>query len=175
MRRIGRVLAATGASAAVLLALGAPAASATTLAGCTGSGSLYIPYAGYPDWAVSGVGSCPVQETPTAPFVAREPTTVRFAGSGSSDSLGICSGTLLVQNFKLNVDVTITGAVSGTTVVQHQIWSAPVTTFPFATEFLISSASSPILGVGVAFSHIYLQCGNKGNQPSANYLWAQSS
>jgi hypothetical protein len=176
MRRIGRTLAAAGATAGIVLAIGAASApAATTLEGCTGSGSIFVPAAGHPGWNISGVGSCPVQLTLTAPFTAREPTTVRFTGAGTSDSLGICSGTLLVTNLKLNVDVTFTGAVSGTSVVQHQIWSAPVTTFPLATEFLISSSSGPpLMGAGIAFTHIFLQCGNGGNSPSANFAWLQS-
>jgi hypothetical protein len=112
----------------------------------------------------------------TAPIVAHEPTTVRFAGTGTSDSLGLCSGTLLVTNLKLAVDVTVTGQVTGNTIVQHQVWSAAATTFPLATEFLISSSSGPpVMGAGIAIAHIYLQCGNTGNKPSAQFLWLQNS
>ena len=176
MRRIGRVLAAAGASAAALSVVAAPTAPASTLAGCSGSGTLYLPGPGDPTWTVSGGGSCPLQTSPAAPIVAHEPTTVRFAGSGTSDSLGICSGTLLVTNLKLNVDVTVTGAVSATSTTQHQIWSAAATTFPLATEFLISSSSGPpVMGAGIAVAHIYLQCGNTGNKPSAQFLWLQNS
>jgi hypothetical protein len=176
MRRFGRMLAAAGASAAALLAVGAAAAPASTLAGCSGSGTIYLPSTGDPSWAVSGGGSCPLQTSPTAPIVAHEPTTVRFSGSGTSDTLGLCSGTLLVTNLKLGVDVAITGTVTGTTVVQHQIWSAAVTTFPLVTEFLISSSSGPpVMGAGLAISHVYLQCGNDGNKPSAQFLWLQNS
>jgi hypothetical protein len=175
MRRIGRMLAALAVSAAALLAVGAPAAPASTLAGCSGSGTLYLPTAGDPSWAVGGGGSCPLQTSPTAPIVAHEPTTVRFSGSGTSDTLGLCSGTLLVTNLKLSVNVTYTGAVTGTTLTEHQIWSAPVTTFPFATVFLITGdGGPPALGAGVAFTHIFLQCGNGGNSPSANFLWGES-
>jgi hypothetical protein len=176
MRRIGRVLAATGVSVGALLATAGATAGAAQLNGCSGSGTVLVPAPGHPGWNVSGSGSCPVQTTPTAPFTAREPTTVRFVGSGTSDSLGLCSGTLLVTNLKLNVDVTVTGEVTGNTVVQHQIWSAAVTTFPLATEFLISSSSGPpVMGAGIAISHIYLNCGNNGNKPSAQFLWLQNS
>jgi len=176
VRRIGRVLAAAGASAAALMAFGAASASASTLAGCNGSGTLYTPTPSSPSWVVSGSGSCPVQVNLAAPFAAHETTVVRFAGTGTSDSLGLCSGTLLVNNLKLNVDVTLTGTVTGSTVVQHQVWSAPITTFPLVTEFLISSSSGPpVMGAGIAISHIYLQCGNDGNKPSAQFLWLQNS
>src|SRR3954470_10352106 len=175
MRRIGRVLVAAGASAGALLAGGATAAQAAQLNGCSGSGRVFIPAPGHPGWNVDGAGSCPVQTTPSAPFSAREPTTVRFAGSGTSDSLGICSGTLLVTNLKLGVTVTYTGAVTGTTLTEHQLWSAPVTTFPFATAFLISGdGGPPALGAGLAITHIFLQCGNGGNSPSANFVWGES-
>jgi hypothetical protein len=176
MRRIGRMLVAAGASAAALLAAGAPAAPASTLAGCSGSGTLYLPSTGDPSWTVSGGGSCPLQTSLTAPLVAHETSTVQFAGSGTSDTLGLCSGTLLVTNLKLNVDVTITGTVTRTSLTQHQVWSAALTTFPLATEFLISSSSGPpVMGAGIAISHIYLQCGNSGNRPSAQFLWLQNS
>jgi hypothetical protein len=176
MRRIGRVLAAAGASAAALMAFGAGSAPASTLAGCNGGGTLYMPTASSPSWVVSGSGSCPIQVNLAAPFAAHETTVVSFSGAGTSDTLGLCSGTLLVSNLKLNVDVTLTGTVTGSTVVQHQVWSAPVTTFPLVTEYLISSSSGPsVLGAGLAFSHIYLQCGNDGNKPSAQFLWLQDS
>jgi hypothetical protein len=176
MRRIARLLAAAGASTAALLAFGAAAAPASTLAGCSGSGTLYLPTPSSPTWGVTGGGSCPLQTNVTAPIVAHESTTVHFSGAGTSDSLGLCSGTLLVTNLKLNVDVTVTGEVTGNTVVQHQIWSAAVTTFPLATEFLISSSSGPpVMGAGIAISHIYLNCGNDGNKPSAQFLWLQNS
>jgi hypothetical protein len=74
------------------------------------------------------------------------------------------------------VDVTVTGQVTGNTIVQHQVWSAAATTFPLATEFLISSSSGPpVMGAGLAISHIYLKCGNDGNKPSAQFLWLQNS
>jgi hypothetical protein len=170
MRRIARALVA----AAALLATGAGAAQAANLDGCTGSGSILVPAPGHAGWNVGGAGSCPVQATPTAPLTAREPTSVRFTGAGSSDSLGLCSGTLLVTNLRLDVAVTYTGAVTGTTLVEHQVWGAPATTFPLATAFLITGDGSAVLGAGVAFTHIFLQCGNDGNQPSANFTWAQS-
>ena len=170
MRRIGLVLVAARA----LLATGVSAAQAAQLNGCTGSGRVYIPAPGPPDWNIDGAGSCPAQTTPTAPFTAREPTTVRFTGAGTSDSLGICSSSLLVTNLKLNVTMTYTGAVTGTTLVEHQIWSAPVTTFPLATVFLITGdAGPPAIGAGLAITHIFLQCGNGGNSPSANFTWSE--
>ena len=175
MRRIGRVLSAAAASAGTLLAAGATPATAMNLDGCDGSGRVFVPAPGHPGWNVDGAGSCPIQETPTSPLTSREPTTVRFAGSGTSDSLGICSGTLVVTNFKLSVDVTYTGVVSGTSVTEQQLWSAPVTTFPFATVFTITGdGGPPALGAGVAFTHIFLQCGNDGNSPSANFIWGES-
>jgi len=175
MRRIGRALIAVAAGALALLAAGGTAAQAANLDGCNGSGRVFVPAPGHPGWNVNGVGSCPVQVTPTAPLTAREPTSVQFAGSGTSDSLGLCSGTLLVTNLRLSVSVTYTGAVTGTTLTEHQIWSAPVTTFPFATVFTITGdGGPPALGAGVAFTHIFLQCGNGGNSPSANFLWGES-
>ena len=146
MRRIGRVLVVAGA----LLATGATGAHAPTSMAAPGPVCVFVPAPGHPGWNVDGVGSCPVQATPTAPFTAREPTSVRFTGAGTSDSLGICSGTLLVTNLRLSVAVTYTGAVTDTTLTEHQLWSAPVTTFPFATVFTITGdGGPPALGAGV--------------------------
>jgi hypothetical protein len=171
MRRIGLVLIAAGA----IMATSATTSMAAQLNGCTGSGRVLIPEAGHPGWNVDGSGSCPAQTTPTAPFTAREPTTVRFTGAGTSDSVGICSGSLLVTNLQLSVTMTYTGSVTGTTVVEHQIWSAPVTTFPLATAFVITGdGGPPAIGAGVAITHVFLQCGNGGNSPSANFAWAES-
>jgi len=171
MSRIALVLVAAG----TFMAANAAMSTAAQLNGCTGSGSVLIPGAGHPGWNVNGSGSCPVQTTPTAPFTAREPTTVRFTGTGTSDSVGICSGSQLVTNLKLNVTMTYTGSVTGTTLVEHQVWSAPVTTFPLATAFLISGdGGPPTLGAGAAITHVFLQCGNGGNSPSANFVWAES-
>jgi hypothetical protein len=110
-----------------------------------------------------------------APFTAREPTTVRFTGTGTSDSVGICSGSLLVTNLKLNVTMTYTGAVTGTTLVEHQIWSAPITTFPARDRVPgHGRRRPPAIGAGLAITHIFLQCGNGGNSPSANFVWGES-
>jgi hypothetical protein len=175
MRRVGSVLLAVAAS---ISAFGVTAAEGAQLNGCTGSGRVFIDAVGtgtQADWRVDGAGSCPVQTTPTAPFTAREPTTVSFAGAGTSDTLGLCDNTLLVRNFNLAVNVSYRGAVTGTTVVEHQRWSAPATTFPLATVFLITGdGGPPALGAGIAVTHIFLQCGNGGNSPSVNFAWAES-
>jgi hypothetical protein len=176
MRRVGRVLFAVVASTC---AFGAAAADGAQLNGCTGSGRVFIDAVGtgstVTNWRVDGVGSCPVQTTPTAPITAREPTTVSFTGAGTSDTLGLCDNTLLVRNFNLAVNVSYRGAVTGTTVVEHQRWSAPATTFPLATVFLITGdGGPPALGAGIAVTHIFLQCGNGGNSPSVNFAWAES-
>ena len=119
--------------------------------------------------ACAGAGALAAAGTTAAQAAAR------FTGSGTSDSLGLCSGTLLVTNLRLSVAVTYTGAVTGATMTEHQLWSAPVTTFPFATAFLITGdGGPPALGTGVAFTHIFLQCGNGGNSPSANFVWGES-
>ncbi|MDX6655521.1 MAG: hypothetical protein QOH62_314 [Solirubrobacteraceae bacterium] len=178
MRGIGRVLFATAASAGAVSGFGVTAAQAVDLNACTGSGRIYVNRAGpgstLTNWSVEGGGSCPVQATPTAPLIAREPTLVQFAGAGTSDSLGLCDNTLLVQNFNLSVTATYVGAVTGRTFTEAQKWSAPVTTFPLATAFLITGdGGPPRIGAGVAFTHIFLKCGNDGNSPSANFVWTE--
>src|SRR5438477_6383623 len=98
MRRIGLALVAAGA----ITAAGGATAQAAQLNGCTGSGRALIPAPGHAGWNVDGSGRCPPQTTPTAPFTAREPTPGRFSRSGTSDSPGICTGSLRGTNLKLS-------------------------------------------------------------------------
>jgi hypothetical protein len=49
------------------------------------------------------------------------------------------------------------------------------TTSTLATAFLITGdGGPPAIGAGVAITHVFLQCGNGGNSPSANFAWAES-
>jgi hypothetical protein len=166
-------------STIALAGLGVSSAGATKLVGCTGSGRVFVDRVSSTTtqtaWRVNGSGSCPLQVNLSSPFNPPEPTTVEFAGAGTSDTLGLCDKTLLVRNLNLLVRVTFTGVVSGTVVTQTERWYAPLTTFPLVTPFLISGVNGnpPTLGAGLAFSRIFLGCGNDGLKPSADFAWAE--
>jgi hypothetical protein len=87
------------------------------------------------------------------------PYIVQGTGSGTSTGLGLCDG-ILVKNLKLNVTLHL-ASVLGTPYNKtlNEIWSAPLTTFPLATPFLISDASggTPV-GGGVILTRIGLKC-----------------
>jgi hypothetical protein len=179
MRHCRRTLVMGAMSAIVLAGVGVSSAGAAPLTGCTGSGRVLVDRVSSTTtqtaWRVDGSGSCPIQVSLPSLFNPVEPTTVAFAGAGTSDTLGLCDRTLLVRNLSLLVTVTFTGVSSGKVVTETEHWSAPVTTFPFVTPFLISGVDGnpPTLGAGLAFSRIFLGCGNDGLQPSANFAWAQ--
>lgn len=179
MRHCRRMLVVSAMSAIALTGMGVSSAGAATLTGCTGSGRLFVNRVSSTTtqtaWRVDGSGSCPLQVNLPALFNPPEPTTVQFAGAGTSDTLGLCDKTVLVRNLNLLVTVTFTGVASGKVVTETERWYAPLTTFPFATPFLISGVNGhpPTLGAGVALTRLFLSCGNSGLDPSANFAWAQ--
>src|SRR5207247_1180568 len=98
MRRIRRMAVALAACAIVVGVVGTGSAQATTLKPCIGSGQLKTAPSGDPlhpvAWFIQGSGSCPAQLQLL--LTPKEPQTVRFIGGGTSDSLGLCDGSLLV-------------------------------------------------------------------------------
>jgi hypothetical protein len=152
----------------VLATVGSSTAQAAPL--CNGAGSLKAtdpPGPGPATWEVQGAGRCfnPLQ------FPIREAETVQFEGTGTSDSLGVCSpGSLLVTNLVLNVTVTKTGAGTGSVTTTQEEWRMPLTVFPLATPFLVTR---PSFGAGVSLHRIGLSCGNAGTHPSASFDWVR--
>ena len=177
MRRIFRwpalkVLMALSLALVAFPALGGgPAQAASPGSGlpllCTGGGQIFVQNTTPAQWAVSGGGSCPV-------LTLGPVQTVTIAGSGTSDSLGLCSGQLLVTNLDIAVTVTFTNVVTGQQIVQHQHWASPITFFPVVTPFLLSSDSGDV-GGGLLISHIFLRCGNDGGSPSLDFGWVQTT
>ena len=169
-RRVG-TLGLTTAFATSLALVPAPSslAAGLNIHACDGSGSLNVGSTAPYTWQIQGTGTC------YAPGVlpARPPLAVTFTGSGTSSSLGLCSSTLLVTNLVLNVTVTFTNTATGEQTVVQEVWYAPITTFPLATPFIVSTTPSGFAGLGVTFTRIFLSCGNSGNEPSATFLWAQ--
>jgi len=92
------------------------------------------------------------------------PYVVQGAGSGTSKGLGLCDG-LLVQCLKLAVHLHLVSALGpARDKFLDEIWSAPLTTYPLATPFLVSNASGggPI-GAGVILSHVFFKCPPDGS------------
>jgi hypothetical protein len=143
-----------------------PAAAQSALV-CDGAGRLTAQNGTPATWQVSGQGRC------IEAGFGSQPRRLSFTGSGTSDSLGLCTpGRLVVTNLRLNVTVSTTRAGTGTPQVGQEVWSAPVTVFPLATPFLVESAGGP-RGVGVTLHRIFLRCGDGGRSPSAVFEWAR--
>jgi hypothetical protein len=176
MRRIGfaRISMVMGVCLATMFSASIPAGAAGAANGvavCTGSGALYASGSGGNfSWSLSGSGSCPAITPFTIITNAQETQNVTLSGSGSSSSLGLCSG-LVVTNLVINVTVTFTGTVHGKVLVQHQVWSLPVTIYPVVTPVLISGEA---VGASAMISHIFLSCTNTGIAPSLQVVWAQT-
>jgi hypothetical protein len=176
MRRIRRTALALAACAVIVGIVGVGSAEALTVKPCTGSGSLYTVPSGNPlhpyAWFIQGGGSCPANLQLL--LTPKEPQTVKFAGLGTSDSLGICDRSLVVHNLALAVKVRYTNTVTGITTTEGQYWHAPLTLFPVATPFFQSTApGSGLIGAGLVLHHILLNCNNTGTQPAATFLWAE--
>ncbi len=137
--------------------------------GCEGRGTLRVFHhaPGTPlTWTVAGSGKC-VNAQLGAPIL-----NVQFAGRGESDNLGrLCDDErYLVTNLLLNVRVDFRAPNGSHHTVEKQQWAAPLTTFPIATVFVVSS-STGANGAGIAIHRVLLTCAN-GN-PSATFAWAQ--
>jgi hypothetical protein len=176
MRRIRRMAVALAACAIVVGVVGTGSAQALTIKPCIGSGQLKTSPSGDPlhpiAWFVEGKGSCPAQLQLL--LTPREPQAVSFIGGGTSDSLGLCDGSLLVRNLFLTVRVSYTNVVTGITTTETQYWRAPITTFPLVTPyFMTHSPGHGAFGVGIILHHILLNCGNNGTMPAATYAWVE--
>jgi hypothetical protein len=167
---------ALAASAILVGVVGAGSAQAVTVKPCTGSGTLTVAPSGNPlhpyAWHIEGLGTCPaVLQLPLTP---KEAETVSFLGNGTSDTLGICDGSLLVQNLALSVAVRYRGVVTGTIKSEKQTWHSPLSLYPVASPFLMTlRPGAGAFGAGLVVHHILLGCGNAGTMPSATFAWAE--
>lgn len=168
--------AAAGSSAALLLVgltVGidaGPAAAQTGLMVCTGSGAVQLTTgsASGVNWTVDLTGvSC----TATGGTLGGT-----LDGTGTSDGLGLCPSApsdptipLTVDNLNIGVTANLSGARGGVTV--NDTWSAPVTTFPIATPFVITRGGT-LVGAGTITTHIFAHCPPSGS-PSAFVAWTE--
>jgi hypothetical protein len=95
----------------------------------------------------------------------------RYAAFGSADGtslgLGLCDGSLVMQNLDLDVFLFL-DSVRGPqfSKLLHERWSAAVTTYPVATPFLVEDVSGPapaLVGAGVLTQHLMLDCSPNAN------------
>ena len=117
---------------------------------CTAAGTVTFVNGEIDSWTVAGRGSCQGDQEGTY--------FLDFLGSGTSDTLGLCDSTLLVQNLNINVVGTLTNAQTGIPKFINHNWTAPVTTYPLATPHLITNEDGDLIGAGVFFNHIWLNC-----------------
>jgi hypothetical protein len=99
---------------------------------------------------------------------------------GASDTLGGCEGdgtNPIMQDLSLAVTVTLTSTGTGLTKVLTETWSAPITTFPTATPFLISDggmvSGNDFVGGGNLFTRLYRNCPPAG-LPSGQMTWVRT-
>ena len=139
---------------ALVAAVAAPASAAPTRVVCVANGFVDVSGTGPYIWDLAGNGTC--LDTLQGNFL------VSFTGSGTSDTLGLCGG-LIVQDLNLTVNQRFlnlrTLAVSNTT----DTWTAPITTFPLATPFLVRDDGGGLEGAGTILTRILLSCPPGGN------------
>lgn len=116
---------------------------------CTAAGTVTVVQGSLDTWSVQGRGSCQGDLGGTY--------FLDFAGAGTSDTVGLCDQTLVVQNLNINVLGTLTNAQTLVPKFFNHDWVAPITTYPLATPFEITDAGGSA-GFGNFFNHIFLQC-----------------
>jgi hypothetical protein len=148
-----RVLAALALTALLVPAMAGSAGAVSPLPiACTAAGTVTFTN-GDPDrWLLVGQGSC--QGDLEGTYV------MSLIGVGTSDTLGLCDEGLIVQNLNILTRVSLRNlANSANNKTLLQLWTAPVTTYPVVTPFLIVDlASGTPNGAGAFFNHIFLMC-----------------
>ncbi|MGH2786202.1 MAG: hypothetical protein ACRDJ1_13150 [Actinomycetota bacterium] len=135
------------------MAFVAAPANAATRINCVANGFVDVSGSGPYSWSVLGSGIC--LDTLQGNFL------VGFSGAGSSTTLGLCGG-LVVQNLSITVNMVVTNLRTLVATPATQTWSAPLTTFPLATPFLIDQGGA-LQGVGLLSTRILLNCPPAGN------------
>jgi hypothetical protein len=93
---------------------------------------------------------------------------VTAMGFGTSNGLGLCDGSLVVRNLDITVFGTLTSFATGVISPFAQSWTAPITTYPLGTPFLVGDSGGGI-GAGSIFNHIFLNC---SGSPVAQFTWS---
>lgn len=172
--KLFRVAAGSGAALlTVVLTVGldaGPASAQTGVMACVGTGAVQLRSGSGPavDWSIDLTGvSCVAGDGALGGTLA---------GAGTSQGLGLCpsppssaSIPLTVDDLSVNVTASLSGARGAVTLADT--WTAPLTTFPIATPFLITRGGS-LVGAGTIVTHIFAQCPPTGT-PSAVVAWTE--
>jgi hypothetical protein len=152
-----RILVAVGLVLATMLMM-APHAEAFIFINCRAAAQAFQDDSdgdGIYDWDIVMLGECRGDfQGPYALFGVAE---------GTSEGLGLCSGDLLVTNLDLDAELFLSsakGPAFSKLLLEH--WTAPITTYPVATPFLIEDVADPdsptLVGAGVLSQHLGLRC-----------------
>jgi hypothetical protein len=147
-----RTIALAVVALALVAFVAAPAGAATRVA-CVANGFVDVAGDGPYTWSVVGTGTC--LDTLQGNFL------VTFSGAGTSDTLGLCGG-LLVRNLDITVKQNFLNLRTLKASSATQTWSAPISTFPVATPFLIDQGGA-LQGAGAMLTRILLGCPPAGN------------
>jgi hypothetical protein len=173
-RRVIIIVVALAALAALMLPT-VPASAAGQIV-CNAAGTLEIlgnpPGPQANQWSLTGRGSCLGDNQGT--YFAD------ITGVGTSDTLGLCDSpsSALVTNFEMQLTVTLTSTSDPqNSKVLTERWSAPLTTFPIATPFVVTDGGlqneDEYQGAGSILTHIYAQCPPLGTS-AAEIVWART-
>jgi hypothetical protein len=129
---------------------------------CTAAGTVFWSSVGNTtSWTLLGKGSCQGDLEGTY--------FLDFTGAGTSDTAGLCDGSGLVQNLKINIVGSLTNASTLAVKSINNDWVAPISTYPIVTPFLVQTNAGSPIGAGVFFNHIFVQC---QNSPVAQFDFA---
>ena len=124
---------------------------------CDAAGTVLFSNGAHTSWQLLGKGSCQGDLGGTY--------FLDFTGTGTSDRINCDTSDgglpiVVVTNLDIHVVGSLTNAATLVPKVLNQHWVAPVTTYPVATPYLINNSSGSLIGAGVFFNHIFLQCTN---------------
>jgi hypothetical protein len=188
--RLARVVAAVGLAAPLLAVQPRPGAASVPDAllaawQCDGSGLLSISRttSGYA-WSMSGTGSCGYSTTSSLATGSEVTSSLSFALSGGSASLGLCSRGLLQG---LNLHGTASGVAfdfgtvtGGDPFPTSGPWSEPLhfavgdATFPVVTHFWVYDRAGAVVGDGTIHPSQLGLCPPRAGQ-KASISWSQPS
>jgi len=165
-RRSLRVSVASALLAAASIPFSAGTAHASPTIVCFASGHVSVtqesPTSNVWDWAIFGTGTCV--------GTLRGPYFTQVRGVGTSNGLGLCTN-LIVQSLKLDVEVTLLSNATGNVTQVAEKWTAPITTFPLATPFLVFK-NKQLDGAGNIDTRVRFNC-PPGGLDTATFAWAQ--
>ena len=132
---------------------------------CEGAGRVNVAPVGDGSWTwnLSGTGVCLGDLSGVY--------QAQMAGSGTSAGLGLCDG-IVAANLAIDVNLQVTSQSTGQVRNYSQDWFAPITTYPVATPFLVTTTPGAI-GAGSIFTRLFGLLGNcppEGN-PASTFTW----